>query len=102
MNSLATIICIPDFKTEWWYFTGRLTGAKGEIFGYQLTFFRQGLRPPGARGGTTSRFIVDDLKFAHFAISDIRGQQFHFQQKLSRGAFGEAGFGDDRPARVDR
>ena len=81
-----------DFKTEWWYFTGRLTDEKGNAFGYQLTFFRQGLRPPDVRGGTTSRFIVDDLKFAHFAISDIRGQQFHFQQKLSRGAFEEAGF----------
>jgi predicted secreted hydrolase len=42
------------------------------------------------------------LKFAHFAISDIRGQQFHFQQKLSRGAFEEAGFGaTDRLAWID-
>lgn len=82
----------PDFKTEWWYFTGRLTDDKGGVFGYQLTFFRQGLRPPETRGSTTSRFIVNDLKFAHFAISDIRGQQFHFLQKLSRGAFEEAGF----------
>jgi len=82
----------PDFKTEWWYFTGRLTDEKGGVFGYQLTFFRQGLRPPGSRGGTTSRFVVDDLKFAHFAISDVRRQQFHFQQKLDRGVFGEAGF----------
>jgi predicted secreted hydrolase len=92
----------PEFKTEWWYFTGRLTGEKGEIFGYQLTFFRQGLRPPEARGGTSSRFVVDDLKFAHFATSDIRGQQFHFQQKLSRGAFAEAGFGTtDRLAWIE-
>lgn len=91
-----------DFKTEWWYFTGRLTDDKGDVFGYQLTFFRQGLRPPEARGGTTSRFIVDDLKFAHFAISDIRGQQFHFEQKLSRGAFAEAGFdGNDRLVWID-
>ncbi|MDR3403688.1 MAG: lipocalin-like domain-containing protein [Chthoniobacter sp.] len=91
-----------DFKTEWWYFTGRLADDKGGVFGYQLTFFRQGLRPPENRGGTTSRFIVDDLKFAHFAISDIRAQQFHFQQKLSRGAFAEAGFSAaDRLAWID-
>lgn len=91
-----------DFKTEWWYFTGRLVDEKGGVFGYQLTFFRQGLRPPATRGGTTSRFIVDDLKFAHFAISDVGGQQFHFQQKLSRGAFGEAGFGEgERLAWID-
>ena len=92
----------PDFKTEWWYFTGRLADKNGGIFGYQLTFFRQGLRLPGARAGTTSRFVVDDLKFAHFAISDVRGQQFHFQQKVSRGAFGEAGFGEtNRLAWID-
>jgi predicted secreted hydrolase len=91
----------PDFKTEWWYFTGRLTDEKGAVFGYQLTFFRQGLRPPSERGQATSRFVVDDLKFAHFAISDIGGQRFHFQQKLARGAFGEAGFAAERLAWIE-
>lgn len=85
----------PEFKTEWWYFTGRLADEKGGVYGYQLTFFRQGLRPPAASGAATSRFVVSDLKFAHFAVSDIGGQRFHFAQKLTRGAFGEAGFGDD-------
>src|SRR5690606_795711 len=73
----------------------RLADEKGGIYGYQLTFFRQGLRPPAASGGPTSRFVVSDLKFAHFAVSDIGGQRFHFPQKLTRGAFGEAGFGND-------
>ncbi len=91
----------PDFKTEWWYFTGRLTDEKGGVYGYQLTFFRQGLLTPFLRGQTTSRFVVDDLKFAHFAVSDIGGQRFHFEQKVARGAFGEAGFGDERLAWID-
>ena len=30
----------PEFRTEWWYFTGNLDGADGRLFGYQLTFFR--------------------------------------------------------------
>jgi predicted secreted hydrolase len=34
----------PDFKTEWWYFTGNLTAEDGREFGFQLTFFRQGTR----------------------------------------------------------
>ena len=85
----------PEFKTEWWYFTGRLVDESGGVFGYQVTFFRQGLRPPGAGDAVSSRFVVNDLKFAHFAISDVRGQQFHFEQKINRGAYGEAGFGDD-------
>ena len=83
-----------EFKTEWWYFTGHLADESGRRYGYQLTFFRQGLRPLGATAAT-SRFVVDDLKFAHFAVSDISGQRFHFEQKIGRGAFGEAGFGAD-------
>ncbi len=84
-----------DFKTEWWYFTGNLTSEQGRRFGYELTFFRQGIRPPNERTGTTSRFIVDDLKFAHFTITDPAGKRFVFHDKVSRGSFGDAGF-DDR------
>src|SRR3954471_13046594 len=81
-----------DFKTEWWYFTGNLFDADGRRFGYELTFFREGIRPVTTRDPSASRFIVDDLKFAHFAITDIAGKQFRFEQKMRRGAFGEAGF----------
>src|SRR4051794_26797207 len=83
-----------DFKTEWWYFTGNLYDVDGRRFGYELTFFRQGIRPAGERDPNASRFIVDDLKFAHFALSNVSQQQFRFEQKTSRGAFGEAGFSD--------
>src|SRR5688572_3695578 len=81
-----------DFKTEWWYFTGNVFDADGNRFGYELTFFRQGISPVSERDPNASRFLVDDLKFAHFAITDAAGQQFRFAQKTSRGAFGEAGF----------
>ena len=83
-----------DFKTEWWYFTGNLRAADGRRFGYQVTFFRQGVRAPGERAQAQSRFVVDDLKFGHFTITDVGAKQFHFSQQLLRGAFGEAGFGD--------
>jgi predicted secreted hydrolase len=87
-----------DFKTEWWYFTGNLRGTGGREFGYQLTFFRQGMIPPGERRAQSSRFITNDLKFAHFAISDLSRSRFFYEQILSRGAFGEAGFGEPRLA----
>ncbi|HVF73115.1 MAG TPA: lipocalin-like domain-containing protein [Chthoniobacterales bacterium] len=83
-----------EFKTEWWYFTGNLFDSEGHRFGYELTFFRHGIQPADKRDPNVSRFIVDDLKFAHFAITDVSGKTFRFQQKMSRGAFGEAGFGD--------
>ena len=84
----------PKFRTEWWYFTGNLRSADGRRFGYQLTFFRQGVRPSTAPAAN-SRFVVNDLKFGHFTISDLRGEQFHFVQQLSRGAYGEAGFANE-------
>ena len=89
----------PDFKTEWWYFTGNLAAEDGSEFGFQLTFFRQGVRRGEA---ADTRFAVDDIKLAHFAVTDISGRKFRFAQKVSRGSFGEAGFSDgDRMAWID-
>ena len=85
-----------EFKTEWWYFTGNVFDAEGRQFGYELTFFRHGIKPRAARDPKSSRFIVDDLKFAHFAVTDVSGKSFRFEQKMSRGAFGEAGFDDGK------
>jgi len=28
----------PEYRTEWWYFTGNLSDNKGRPYGYQLTF----------------------------------------------------------------
>jgi len=92
----------PDFKTEWWYFTGNLHDSAGRPFGYQVTFFRQGIRPPGVRAGTTSRLLVNDLPFAHSCISDPQGKRFLFQQRISRGVLGQSGFGEgERLAWID-
>jgi predicted secreted hydrolase len=88
----------PDFKTEWWYLTGNLQSEDGRRYGFQLTFFRQGVR----RGEAGSRFAVEDIKLAHFAITDIDAGKFRHAQKVSRGAFGDAGFSDgDRIAWID-
>ena len=92
----------PGFKTEWWYSTGHLKAESGERFGFQLTFFRSGLRPPpspSAPAGASkprSRWAVTDLYFAHFALSDHAKKTFHFDEQMSRGALGEAGAGKTR------
>ena len=36
----------PEFRTEWWYYTGNLETAAGRHVGFQLTFFRTALAPP--------------------------------------------------------
>ena len=88
----------PGFKTEWWYYTGHLKAESGERFGFQLTFFRSGLNPPAPVGVSKlkSRWAVTDLYFAHFALSDHAKKTFHFDERMSRGALGEAGAGKTR------
>lgn len=89
----------PDYKTEWWYFTGNVRDERGREYGYELTFFREGTIPPARLsalfddGKTHSRFVKSDFKFAHFAVTDPAGKKFYFTQRMTRGAFGEAGFG---------
>jgi predicted secreted hydrolase len=80
-----------SFRTEWWYLTGNLQTKEGRQFGYELTFFRNGYVPSGER--VSSRFVMNDIKFAHFTITDVQDNRFHFTDKTSRGAYQEAGFG---------
>ena len=88
----------PNFKIEWWYFTGNLTdarqGTSARKFGYQLTFFRQGIQFTPAQ--STSRWAVRDSYFGHFTISDLAADQFHVAERVSRGALGEAKASPDR------
>ena len=86
----------PGYKTEWWYYSGHLKAETGERFGFQLTFFRSGLRPPAQPGRSgaarpESRWAVRDLFFAHFAVSDYGRKSFHFDERMSRGSLGAAG-----------
>jgi predicted secreted hydrolase len=78
----------PNFKTEWWYFTGNLEDAQQRKFGYQLTLFRQGIQFTPAQ--PTSKWAVRDFYFGHFTISDLAADKFDVAERVSRGALGEA------------
>jgi len=77
-----------DFKTEWWYFTGNVKSSDGREFGYQLTFFRSAMSIESIT--RRSAWAFRDIYAAHFAISDITGMRFHYDQRFSRGALGIA------------
>jgi hypothetical protein len=34
------------YRTEWWYYTGNLRSETGDLYGFQLTFFRSQISPP--------------------------------------------------------
>ena len=87
----------PNFKTEWWYFTGHLEG-EGQRFGYQLTFFRQALAPEMPE--RSSRWATRQLYLAHFALGELTKGTFHAFERLSRGAVGLAGASSSKPFHV--
>lgn len=87
----------PDFRSEWWYFTGNLEGAFGRRFGYQWVIFRQSLAPHAEC--RESAWATHQAYMAHFALTDIANGRFHAHERFARGAAGLAG-ADAEPLRV--
>lgn len=82
----------PDFKVEWWYYTGNVADTDGRRYGYQLTFFRIGVdREPA----NPSRWAVRDLYMTHLAVTDIDGGTFRFAERMNRAGVGWAGAATD-------
>lgn len=78
-----------DFKTEWWYYTGHLAGKQAnQKYGFELTFFRSGLEVPKQ---VQSRWKVDNMYLAHFAVTDLEQQNFFFSAKTNRPGAGTGG-----------
>ena len=78
----------PDYRIEWWYYTGNLDAPDGRRFGYQLTFFRVGV---DRRPVNPSRWAVRDLHMAHLAVTDIAGRRHQVAERLNRDGVGWAG-----------
>ncbi len=79
----------PEYRTEWWYYTGNLQDEQGKQFGYQLTFFRSGLTanmPTRASDLATNQFYM-----AHFAVTSQPANEHLSFERFSRGAGGLAG-----------
>jgi predicted secreted hydrolase len=79
----------PDFKTEWWYYTGHLESQSGRRYGFQVTFFRFGLRD--RQKDIKEAPLFSELYMAHFALSDIGAKKFTFRERINRGLAGNAG-----------
>ncbi len=75
-------------RNEWWYYTGNLRDAAGRRFGFEETIFRYGVQHPIPHG---TPWDIDDLYFAHFALTDVAGRRFVFFDRTGRAALGDAG-----------
>ncbi len=83
----------PEYRIEWWYYTGHVEAEDGRRFGYQVTFFRVGVdREPE----NPSRWAVRDLFMTHLAVTDIDGGKHLMDERLNRAGVGWAGARTDR------
>ena len=75
----------PEFRNEWWYFTGNLQNEVGRPFGFQVTLFRNSLVPklPEQSG---SPWRTNQLYMGHLALSDIQEERFYHAERFQRAA----------------
>ncbi|HVV44149.1 MAG TPA: lipocalin-like domain-containing protein, partial [Bryobacteraceae bacterium] len=91
-----------DFRTEWWYYTGNVTAAGGERFGFELVFFREGARfeshkvESNKAESNKSAWSIQDLYLAHAALTDAKGKRFFYDERLNRQGPGIAGASFER------
>src|SRR5262245_16460594 len=85
----------PGFRTEWWYFTGNLESSSGDLYGFELTFFRVALRPPSVNVARASAWAADQIWMAHLAVTDVAKQTFVARERIARGALDLAGAGGE-------
>lgn len=62
-----------DRLTEWWYYTGHLTGTGGEELGFEFVIFR------------AERGLFPVSWASHLAITDETGQRFHYDERIEIG-----------------
>jgi predicted secreted hydrolase len=80
------------YASEWWYYTGHVHARDGRKFGFELTFFRYGLRPGDARAKPgQSTWRGSQVYPAHFAITDESGGRFVYYERFAREALGAGG-----------
>ncbi|AGC48649.1 hypothetical protein MYSTI_07377 [Myxococcus stipitatus DSM 14675] len=79
----------PEFRTEWWYWTGNLETTDGRAFGYQFTLFRNALTPDAP--ARASAWGARQVYLGHFTVTDVSAGKFHASERYSREALGLAG-----------
>lgn len=79
----------PNYRIEWWYYTGHLRSAQRR-FGYELTFFRLGV-PAGSNAKSGSAWRANHLMFRHLTLTDESGDRFYSDEQSERAALDLAG-----------
>jgi predicted secreted hydrolase len=87
----------PQYRSEWWYYTGHLAARDGRRFGYEATFFRIALRPGDPEPALgQSRWRGNQLFAAHLALTDESSGRFLYAERIAREALGMGAAAADR------
>ncbi len=81
----------PEYRFEWWYFTGNLQVDSTHRFGYQFTLFRNRLNSQPEKRTITKTWNTQQSFMAHFALTDSKESSFYAYQQFARGITGIAG-----------
>jgi predicted secreted hydrolase len=79
----------PEYRTEWWYFTGNLQAPNGRHYGFELTMFRYALA--AKRPDRPSAWATNQVWMAHLAVTDADGGEFIAEERFARPSLGLAG-----------
>lgn len=79
----------PEYRSEWWYFTGNLESEDGDRYGFELTFFRFALAPAALQ--RRSEWGTNQAWMAHLSLTDEEQNRFVTAERFSREALGLAG-----------
>lgn len=75
----------PDYKTEWWYFTGNLDSESDKHYGYQLTIFRSGVYDKETGD-------IKQIYMGNLGLSDISNDKFYSYEVFQREDMQLAGY----------
>lgn len=92
----------PEFLSEWLYFTGLVQGTGGEVYGYQLTFFRFSLTPAiyDTNLFDSTPFARSGILMGHFAVTDVTANNYWFFERFSREGAGIGGMNANRGVQI--
>jgi predicted secreted hydrolase len=71
-------------QTEWWYYTGHIFDEDMNEYGFELTFFKRITNDDKSPIFKFPAYWVKDVGMVgHFAITDVNGDSFRYDQKTN-------------------
>lgn len=74
----------PEFRTEWWYYSGHLDAEDGTRYGFELVFFVRRTDMDKIIGIPVSNVFSNPAHMSHFAITDLQKNRMFYDEKRTK------------------